>query len=111
LLRGMEAAALSTQDLMVALAHPLRRQILREMIDGPAVSPREMSELLDDTLSNIAYHFRVLADGGILKLVRTRPVRGSTQHFYEVSIDAGWVLALLAAGEEDGEPRSGEEIA
>ena len=38
-------------------------------------------------------------------------MRGSTQHFYEVSIDADWVLALLAAGEGDGGRRPGEEIA
>jgi DNA-binding transcriptional ArsR family regulator len=109
----MEAAARSTQDLMAALAHPLRREIVREMIDGPASSPRDMSELLDDTLSNIAYHFRVLADSGVLRLVRTQPVRGSTQHFYEVSVDAEWVRALLAAGEDQGNgvPRAGEENA
>ena len=95
----MEAAALSTQDLIVALGHPLRRQIVREMIDGPAVSPREMSERLDDTLSNIGYHFRVLATAASSVWCGRSRCAGSTQHFYEVSIDADWVLALLAAGE------------
>ncbi|HEY5976357.1 MAG TPA: helix-turn-helix domain-containing protein [Solirubrobacterales bacterium] len=95
----MEAATLNVQDLFVALGHPLRRRILREMNGGPPASPREVSELVDDTLSNVSYHFRVLAKSGVLELVRTRPVRGSTQHFYGVSIDAEWAQAVLEIDE------------
>ena len=56
----MAASSRSTQDLFVALGHPTRRQILREMDGGPPASPRELTERLDDTLSNVSYHFRVL---------------------------------------------------
>jgi predicted transcriptional regulator len=73
----MEATSSATQNLFVALGHPTRRQILREMDGGPPASPRELTELLGDTLSNVSYHFRVLAQAGVLKLVSTRPVRGS----------------------------------
>jgi hypothetical protein len=31
--------------------------------------------------------------------VQTRPVRGSTQHFYGVSIDADWAKAVLEIDE------------
>ncbi len=108
----MTLTSRSTQDLFVALGHPTRRQILREMDGGPPASPREMTDRLGEALSNVSYHFRVLADTGVLELVSTRPVRGSTQHFYGMSIDADWARAVLALDESsdrDGNSR-GEEI-
>ena len=109
----MDGAADMTQNLLVALGHPTRRQILREMDGRPPASPRELTETLGETLSNVSYHFRVLAESGVLELVATRPVRGSTQHFYGVSLDASWAQALLAIDERpdgDGELQ-GEEVA
>ena len=109
----MDAAGETTQNLLVALVHPMRRKILREMAGGPPLSPREVTDRLDETLSNVSYHFRVLADSGVLRLVRTRPVRGSTQHFYGMSIEAEWAQAVLALderAEREGDPQ-GEEIA
>ena len=94
----MNAAGRSTQSLFVALGHPLRRQILREMEGRPPASPREVTDRLDETLSNVSYHFRVLARSGVLALAGTRPVRGSTEHFYRVSQLADWARAAL--GEE-----------
>jgi DNA-binding transcriptional ArsR family regulator len=106
----MNAAGRSTQNLLVALGHPTRRRILREMNGGPPASPRELAEQMEDSLSNVSYHFRVLADAGALKLVSTRPVRGSTQHFYGITLEDGWAQALLAVDEgADGD--RGEEFA
>ncbi len=109
----MAASSRSTQNLFVALGHPTRRQILREMDGGPPASPRELTERLGDTLSNVSYHFRVLAEAGVLKLVSTRPVRGSTQHFYGMEIDADWAKAVLQLDEraESNGDSQGEEIA
>jgi DNA-binding transcriptional ArsR family regulator len=109
----MAASSRSTQNLFVALGHPTRRQILREMDGGPPASPRELTERLGDTLSNVSYHFRVLAQAGVLKLVSTRPVRGSTQHFYGMEIDADWAKAVLELDEraESNGDSQGEEIA
>jgi len=108
----MAASTRSTQSLFVALGHPTRRRILREMEGGPPASPRELTERLDDTLSNVSYHFRVLAEAGVLELVSTRPVRGSTQHFYGMQIDADWARAVLEldeSAEPNGDSR-GEDI-
>jgi DNA-binding transcriptional ArsR family regulator len=112
-LAAVEGAGDSTQNLLVALGHPTRRQILRKMSGQPPTSPRQITEKLDETLSNVSYHFRVLAESGVLELITTRPVRGSTQHFYGVSIEAEWARALLAVDEEQGADgdRQGEEIA
>lgn len=99
----------STQNLLVALGHPVRRQILRALSGGeqPA-SPRQVSAQLDETLSNVSYHFRVLAETGVIELVSTRPVRGSTEHFYGTSIDADWARSLLAL--DEGNAGGGREL-
>jgi DNA-binding transcriptional ArsR family regulator len=105
----VEGAGDSIQNLLVALGHPTRRQILREMDGQPPTSPRQISERLDETLSNVSYHFRVLADSGALELVTTRPVRGSTQHFYGIAIEAEWAQSLLAV-EEAHEGNGGRSL-
>jgi DNA-binding transcriptional ArsR family regulator len=88
----------STQKLITALGHPTRRRIVRHLLSEQApLSPRQITERIDESLSNVSYHFRILAGAGVAKLVSTRPVRGSTEHFYEASsIDAEWARALLA---------------
>jgi DNA-binding transcriptional ArsR family regulator len=88
----------SANDLLVALRHPLRRDILCHMADREAVSPRELANALDRPLSNVSYHVRVLADRAAIALVRTEPVRGSTEHFYRVTIETPWVRQLLGLG-------------
>lgn len=90
----------NTHALLTALKHPLRRGILREMQDGTQVSPRELAMSLEEPLSNVSYHVRVLADCGAVRLVRTKQVRGSTQHFYRSAVDAKWVKAALDGGEQ-----------
>lgn len=85
-------------DLLIALRHPLRRQILREMAGRGAISPRELANLLGRPLSNVSYHVRVLADCAAVNLVRTEPVRGSVQHFYCVAVKAPWAQQVLGLG-------------
>jgi DNA-binding transcriptional ArsR family regulator len=99
-------------DLLVALRHPLRREILREMATEKAISPREIASALDQPLSNVSYHVRVLADCSAIALVDTKPVRGSMQHFYRAAIEAPWARQVLGldpkengpAGESSTEP-------
>jgi DNA-binding transcriptional ArsR family regulator len=90
-------------DLLVALRHPLRRQILREMADGEAISPLELSNTLGQPLSNVSYHVRVLADCGAVTLIDTKPTRGSVQHFYRSAVKAPWAQQVLGLGESDGD--------
>ena len=86
------------EDLLTALGHPLRREILRAMADGKAVSPRELSDVLGQPLSNVSYHVRVLVQSGAVTLVRTRPTRGSIQHFYRNAVQAPWAREVLGLG-------------
>ena len=102
-----------TNDLLIALRHPLRRQILQAMAGEPQpLSPRELASSLAQPLSNVSYHVRVLADCSVLELVRTRQVRGSMQHFYRSMLEAEWARFVLGIGDDaatNGNAR-GEEI-
>jgi DNA-binding transcriptional ArsR family regulator len=90
-------------DLFIALAHPLRRLILREVLaEGSETSPRELASALGQPLSRLSYHVRVLSACGALELVRTKQIRGSTQHFYRSTLEAPWAKLALAA--HDGSP-------
>jgi DNA-binding transcriptional ArsR family regulator len=91
-------------DLLVALRHPLRREILREMAGKEAISPRDIASALRQPLSNVSYHVRVLADCAAVSLVDTKPVRGSMQHFYCAAIEAPWARQVLGLGEKDDGP-------
>lgn len=94
------------KDLFNALGHPMRRNILREMRGAGEVSPRELAARLDEQLSALSYHVRVLAECDAIKLVRTEQVYGSTQHFYRFIVKADWALWALEADEEP--PREGD---
>ncbi|HEU4737374.1 MAG TPA: helix-turn-helix domain-containing protein [Solirubrobacterales bacterium] len=93
------------QDLLAALSHPLRRRILRLLPDEDerAMSPGDIARELDEELTHISYHVRVLADCGAAKLVRTEKVRGATRHFYRQTIEAGWAREVLAESEPEDE--------
>jgi DNA-binding transcriptional ArsR family regulator len=95
-------------DLFNALGHPVRRRVLREMLDGGGeISPRELALTLSEQLSALSYHVRVLAECGAIELVRTEQIRGSTQHFYRAVVRAEWALSALEAEEEPPERAKG----
>ena len=94
-------------DLLAALRHPLRRQILRAMASEKAISPREVANAVQHPLSNVSYHVRVLADCAAVSLVGTRAVRGSMQHFYCIAIEAPWARQMLGLDAEV-DPPAGE---
>jgi DNA-binding transcriptional ArsR family regulator len=72
------------QRLVKALSHPLRVQIL-EVLTERIASPNWLSEQLDASLSQVAYHTRALDRCGCLSLVDTAQRRGATEHFYKAS--------------------------
>jgi DNA-binding transcriptional ArsR family regulator len=88
-------------SLLVALRHPLRREILRAMAGEELVSPRQLSTALGRPLSNVSYHVRVLARCAAITLVETEPVRGSVQHFYRAAVEAPWARQVLGIDDEE----------
>ncbi len=57
--------ATDTTQWIMALNHPLRRQILRVVKEGGA-STTALCQRFDVSLSNVAYHVKVLVDLGVL---------------------------------------------
>jgi hypothetical protein len=78
--------ALVDPGLVKALDHVLRQHILLAMVQGE-VSPKELAKALNEGLSQVSYHVRVLHDDcdGLIERTRTEPRRGATEHFYRAS--------------------------
>jgi DNA-binding transcriptional ArsR family regulator len=75
------ATEIVDRRLAKALAHPMRVQILA-VLSYRSISPVEFSRESGESLSDVSYHFRKLEELECAEVVRTVPVRGSTQHFY-----------------------------
>jgi DNA-binding transcriptional ArsR family regulator len=69
------------QNLVRALAHPMRVQIL-EALQGRIASPTELTRQFHESLGVVSYHANALLDAGCLEQVHTRPKRGTIEHFY-----------------------------
>lgn len=91
----LSADASADIPVLRALGHPLRRSILHEMGGGEEISPRDLSKRMVVPLANVAYHMRVLAECEAIVLVRTQPVRGSRQHFYQLALKAEWARKIV----------------
>jgi DNA-binding transcriptional ArsR family regulator len=91
--------------LLMALAHPLRRAILRAMSNEEEISPRELADMLGHRLTLVSYHVKVLVRCGAVAPVRNKKVRGATKHFYRWSLKEEWAQRMLDAGEGDTPPR------
>jgi len=76
------ATDISDPRVVKALNHPLRVEILRAIEENRA-SPVELSRRLEAPLGVVSYHVRVLADLGLIKLVKRTPRRGAVEHHYE----------------------------
>jgi DNA-binding transcriptional ArsR family regulator len=92
------------QRLIKGLSHPLRVRILAYMNDREW-SPNELSEELNEGLSQVSYHIKVLRDFEMIEMTRTEPRRGAVEHFYravERAYIPSWMAKLI--------PKSGKEI-
>jgi DNA-binding transcriptional ArsR family regulator len=69
------------QDLVRALGHPMRIRIL-EALQGRTASPTELSREFRESLGVVSYHANALLDLDCIEQVRTRPKRGTVEHFY-----------------------------
>jgi DNA-binding transcriptional ArsR family regulator len=68
-------------DVAKAMAHPLRVQIIAAL-NKRVMSASGFSKRFGEKLQNVSYHFRILKEYGLIEEVSSRPVRGSTEHFY-----------------------------
>jgi DNA-binding transcriptional ArsR family regulator len=70
--------------LMKALTDPRRVKVL-SILNERVASPRELADEFGETLSGVAYHFKVLRDFGLIELEKTTPRRGAVEHFYRAT--------------------------
>lgn len=87
--------------LLHALNHSVRRNVLRLLEargEEGTLSPVEASGLLGVPLTTVAYHFRVLVSTKAIEEVGRQQVRGTIQHFFQISDsvhEATWVQGVL----------------
>jgi DNA-binding transcriptional ArsR family regulator len=83
-LKRQTASAVDSR-LAKALAHPLRVQLLAAL-NQKVASPNELAKQLDEPLTNVSYHVRMLHDLGCIELVDTEPRRGALEHYYRAIV-------------------------
>lgn len=84
--KGKKASGVD-QKLVKALAHPLRVEILT-ILNERMASPNELSKELDEGLSQVSYHVKVLKDFDCIEMVKTEPRRGAVEHYYRATARA-----------------------
>jgi DNA-binding transcriptional ArsR family regulator len=73
--------ALSRPSQVKALGHPLRNTILG-LLHERAATVSELAVAVERPKSTVAHHVKVLADAGLVQVVRTRRVRAIEERFY-----------------------------
>jgi DNA-binding transcriptional ArsR family regulator len=73
--------ALTTPAQVKALSHPLRTMILH-LLHERAATVSELAAAAGRPKSTLAHHVKVLADAGLVRVVRTRRVRAIEERFY-----------------------------
>lgn len=80
----------TASELISAVSHPLRRQILLAYLEGSVECPTasELAATIDRRASLVAYHLKTLAKGGIV-----RPAQGGEGRQAEGAL-YGWALGI-----------------
>src|SRR5260221_686470 len=83
---GAHLPVLVDPRFVKALDHVLRQHILLAAVQGE-VSPNGLSKALDEGLSQVSYHVKVLRDDcdGMIEETRTERRRGAVEHYYRGS--------------------------
>lgn len=105
---GAKSGGRRKTDLIAALNHRLRREILRILhAAGEPQSPSRIAAQLQEDLSGISYHVKVLVGLNVIELVEKRQVGGTFEHVYASKVADDRIAAeLLAATREADEVRS-----
>jgi DNA-binding transcriptional ArsR family regulator len=72
------------QNLIKALAHPVRAQAL-SILNERVASPNEIAKELDQGVGHVSYHINVLKQCECIELVGTEPRRGAVEHYYRAT--------------------------
>ncbi|HET9591804.1 MAG TPA: helix-turn-helix domain-containing protein [Solirubrobacterales bacterium] len=72
------------QELVRALSHPVRLEIL-QVLQGRIATPAELSREIDQRPAVVSYHANTLVSCGCLELVHSRGRRGAIENFFAVT--------------------------
>lgn len=73
---------ISSLEQVKAVADPLRVRILETIVLEPRTT-KQIAELLGEKPTRLYHHVDALAEAGLIRLVGTRPVRGTTEKYYQ----------------------------
>jgi len=95
-----ERIALTRPSQVKAIGHPLRTTILG-LLHERAATVTELALALARPKSTVAHHVNVLAEAGLLRVVRTRRVRAIEERFYGRTARMFYVAVERPPGGED----------
>jgi len=72
------------QELVRALSHPVRLEIL-QALQGRIASPVELSREIEQRPAVVSYHANTLVSCGCLELIHSRGRRGTIENFFAVA--------------------------
>lgn len=92
--RGKAKAKGIGEQILHAISHPIRIEIQCILFSRMA-SPNEIAKELDEGVSNVSHHVKVLKEDGVIRLIKTEPRRGAVEHYYRAIVpplhtDADW---------------------
>jgi DNA-binding transcriptional ArsR family regulator len=92
--------ALTRPSQVKAIGHPLRTAILG-LLHERAATVTELAAALKRPKSTVAHHVKVLAEAGLVRVVRTRRVRAIEERFYGRTARMFYVSVERSADGED----------
>jgi DNA-binding transcriptional ArsR family regulator len=107
--RGSLGGEDDAQGVLIALRRPIRRRIMRALVDQPEatpLSPKQLANRFDMPLSNVGWHVRVLVERKMIRLVDEQPSSGSIEHFYAPTELADHPISRAALAAESRRPRA-----
>ncbi|HWV77561.1 MAG TPA: winged helix-turn-helix domain-containing protein [Isoptericola sp.] len=99
--------ALTSPEQVRALGNPLRTTILG-LLHERAASVTELAGAVGRPKSTVAHHVKVLADAGLLRVVRTRRIRAVEEAFYGRTARL-FHVALGSAADGGGDDGGGDD--
>jgi DNA-binding transcriptional ArsR family regulator len=86
------------QTLLDALENPLRRSLLRRLVEsGERLSTRELARLEQQPLSSVSYHLSKLAELGAIENAGDVQIGFSVMHLYRATARVSEIPETLAA--------------
>src|SRR5512133_1003062 len=91
--------ALTAPSQVKAIGHPMRTTILG-LLHERAATVSELAVALERPKSTVAHHVKVLTDAGLVRVVRTRRVRGIDERFYGRTARMFYVVDQSPGGDQ-----------